>query len=180
MRLAVLATVLVLAAPLAAPLAAHAQMAPAAPAPACAATDKDLPAELAAWPRKAQLTAATGAAGLDKAALTPGQAYVATLAPTPDVTYGVQPEKPGGTVSRGGLFALDIPTVGSYVVALGAGAWIDLLKGDVAQRSTGHGRGPACTTLRKMVTFDLTPGRYVVQISANAEANLPIMVAAKP
>jgi len=26
----------------------------------------------------------------------------------------------------------------------------------------------------------LQPGRYVVQISANAEASLPIMVAAKP
>ena len=112
--------------------------------------------------------------------LVPGQAYVATLAPTPDVTFVVQPEKPGGTVSKGGIFAVDIATAGSYVIALGTGAWIDLLKGDGAQRSTGHGRGPACTTLRKMVTFDLQPGRYVVQISANAEPTLPIMIAAKP
>jgi len=162
------------------PFAASAQMALAAPAPACAAVDKDLPAELAGWIAKKDLIAAKGVADLDKAVLVPGQAYVASLAPTPDVTYVVQPEKPGGTVSRGGLFAIDVPAAGSYVIALGSAAWIDVLKGDQAQRSTGHGRGPACTTLRKMVTFDLPPGRYVVQISANAEATLPIMIARKP
>jgi hypothetical protein len=176
MRLLALATVLVLAAP----LAAHAQMAPNAPAVACAALDQDLPAELAAWPAKKELVGARGVADLEKAVLTPGQAYVATLAPTPEVTYVVQPEKPGGTVSKGGLFAVDIPAAGSYVIALGSGAWIDLLKGDAAQRSVAHGRGPACTSVRKMVTFDLQPGRHVVQISANADLTLPILVAAKP
>lgn len=176
MRLTVLAALALLATP----FAASAQMAPAAPAPACATMDKDLPAELSAWTAKKDLTAAKGVQDLDKAVLTPGQAFVAALAPTPEVTYIVQPEKPGGTVSKGGLFAVDIVTAGTYTIALGTGAWIDVLKGDAAQRSTGHDRGPACITLRKMVTFDLQPGRYVVQISANAEANLPIMVAAKP
>ena len=177
MRLPVLA----LATVLATPFAASAQMAPApAPAPACAAMDKDIPAELAGWTDKAALSAATSAAGLSKAALVPGKAYLATLAPTPDVAYTVQPEKPGGTVSKGGLFSLTIDKAGAYVIALGSGAWIDVLKDGAGARSTAHGRGPACTTLRKMVTFDLQPGRYVVQISANAEASLPIMVAAKP
>lgn len=176
MRIIALATV----AALALPLTAQAQMAPAAPAPACAAMDQDLPADLAAWTAKKDLAAAKGVSELDKAVLAPGQAYVATLAPTPDVTYIVQPEKPGGTVSKGGIFAIDVPAAGSYVIALGTAAWIDVLKGDAPQRSTGHGRGPACSTLRKMVTFDLQPGRYVVQISANAEATLPIMVSLKP
>jgi hypothetical protein len=31
-----------------------------------------------------------------------------------------------------------------------------------------------------MVAFDLQPGRYVVQISANGPAELPIMVALRP
>lgn len=175
MRLPVLALAL-----LAAPLAAYAQMAPAAPATACAALDQDLPAELAAWPSKKELVAARGVSDIDKALLTPGQAYLATLAPTPEVTFPVQPEKPGGTVSKGGLFAFDIAAAGSYVIALGSGAWIDVLKGDEAQRSVAHGRGPACTSVRKMVTFDLQPGRYVVQISANADMTLPILVAARP
>lgn len=161
-------------------MAGPAAFAQAAPEPACAARDADLPADLAAWPAKVPLAAALSAEGLSKAALVPGQAYTAALAPTPDVTYVVQPEKPGGTVSKGGLFSLKVETAGSYVIALGAGAWIDLLKDGQAQRSTAHGRGPACSTVRKMVTFDLTPGDYVVQISANAEASLPILVSRKP
>ncbi len=176
MRFIVLAAVGLLASP----TLAVAQMTPAAPAPACAATDKDLPPELSAWPDKAALTAAVKAGGLDKAVLAPGKAYLATLAPTPDVAFVTQPEKPGGTVSKGGLFAFDVATAGSYAVVLGTAAWVDVLKDGAAVRSTGHGHGPACSTIRKMVTFDLAPGRYVVQISANAGATLPILVAPKP
>lgn len=169
----ILAAGLTLAAP-----AAFAQMAPE-PA-ACAAMDQALPAELAPWPTKAPLAAATSVAGLPNAALVPGQAYAATLSATPDVAYAVQPEKPGGTVSKGGLFSLKVEAAGSYVIALGSAAWIDVLKDGAAQRSTAHGRGPACSSVRKMVTFDLAPGDYVIQISANAQAELPIMVVRKP
>jgi hypothetical protein len=165
---------------LASPLAAYAQMAPATPAPPCAAMDEGLPGELTAWPSKIALTAAKGVSDLDKAVLKPGQAYVATLAATPDVTYVVRPEKPGDAASRGGIFAIDVPAAGAYVVALGSGAWIDVLKGDGVQKSASHSHGPTCSTVRKMVTFDLQPGRYVVQISSAMDATLPILVAAKP
>ncbi|PVM87404.1 homogentisate 1,2-dioxygenase [Caulobacter endophyticus] len=162
-------------------LAAPAALAQVQPDVACApGVEAGLPAELAAWGTKAPLAAATSVVSLPKAALAPGQAYTATLSPTPDVAYAVQPEKPGGTVSKGGLFSLKVETAGSYVIALGTGAWIDVLKDGAAQRSTAHGRGPACSTVRKMVTFDLTPGDYLIQISANAQAELPIMVARKP
>lgn len=175
MRLAlILAAGLALAAP-----AAFAQS--AQPDAACApGVETGLPPELAAWSSKVPLAAATSAADLPKAVLAPGQAYAAALSPTPEVAYAVQPEKPGGTVSKGGLFSLKVEAAGSYVIALGTGAWIDVLKDGVIQRSTAHGRGPACSTVRKMVTFDLPPGDYVIQISANAQAELPIMVARKP
>ncbi|AYV46964.1 homogentisate 1,2-dioxygenase [Caulobacter flavus] len=178
MRLAlILATGLSLAAP-----AAFARSMPASqPDVACApGVEAGLPPELAAWVKKAPLTAATSAAGLPDAMLTPGQAYAAALSPTPEIAYAVQPEKPGGTVSKGGLFSLKVEAAGSYVIALGTGAWIDVLKDGATQRSTAHGRGAACSTVRKMVTFDLAPGDYVIQISANAQAELPIMVARKP
>lgn len=166
---------------LATPLAAGAQeMAPPPPSPACATQDADLPAELKGWTAKVPLAAATGVEGLAQAALAPGQAYLASLPSTPAVTYPVQPEKPGGSVSHGGLFSLTIPAAGTYVVALGTAAWIDLLADGAPVRSASHGRGPACSTLRKMVAFDLQPGRYVVQISANGPAELPIMVAPRP
>lgn len=171
---------LILAGALVAPITASAQMAPAPTPQACGAMDVELPPELAGWTAKAPLAAATVAADLPKASLTPGNAFLATLPSTPDVTYVVQPEKPGGSVSHGGLFDLTVKSAGTYVIALGTGAWIDVLKDGAPLMSGSHGRGPNCTTLRKMVTFDLKPGAYVVQISANGPAELPIMVAKRP
>jgi len=174
---------LIIAGALLSPAAASAQMAPAAPAPTpqqCGAIDVELPPELVGWTAKSPLAAAKVAADLPKASLTPGKAFLATLPSTPDVTYLVQPEKPGGSVSHGGLFDLTVQSAGTYVIALGTGAWIDVLKDGAPMMSGSHGRGPNCTTLRKMVTFDLKPGAYVVQISANGPAELPIMVAKRP
>ncbi len=162
------------------PVAALAQMTPAPAPQACVTMDVELPPELVGWTAKTPLAAATVAADLAKASLVPGKAYLATLPATPTVTYVVQPEKPGGSVSHGGLFDLTVQSAGTYVIALGTGAWIDVLKDGAPMMSGSHGRGPNCTTLRKMVTFDLQPGAYVVQISANGPAELPIMVAKRP
>jgi hypothetical protein len=165
---------------LAAVVMAGAAQAQEAPAPACTVKDADLPAELAGWTAKAPLDAAAGAEGLAKAALVPGQAYQAVLPSTPAVAYAAPPEKPGDPASHGGLFSLTVPAAGTYVVALGAGAWIDVLKDGAPLASVSHGHGPACSTVRKIVGFDLPPGRYVVQISGAGPAQLPIMVGRRP
>ncbi len=158
---------------------AQSQEAPASSA-ACAAMDKNLPADLAAWTSQSPLVAATSSAGLGKAALSPGMAVTAELPQTPQIHFVTQPEKPGGTVSHGGMFELRIDKPGTYVVALGSGAWIDVLKDGRPLMSSAHSRGPECSTLRKMVDFPLEPGRYVLQISANADAKLPILLARRP
>ena len=156
-----------------------AQEAPAA-STSCAAMDKTLPADLAAWTAQTPLAAATSAATLGKARLIPGRAVAADLPRTSDVHFVTQPEKPGGTVSHGGMFELQVDKAGTYVIALGSGAWIDVLKDGKALVSTAHARGPDCSTLRKMVDFPLEPGRYVLQVSANADARLPILLARRP
>jgi hypothetical protein len=163
---------------LTAPAAALAQTAPAS---ACATMDAEVPAELAGWTAKTPLSAASVAADLSKASLTPGKAFLATLPATSSVTYVVAPEKAGDPASHGGLFDLNIPTAGTYVVALGAGAWVDVLRDDGASvRSSSHGHGPACSTVRKIVAFELQPGRHVVQIVGSVPAALSIMVARRP
>jgi homogentisate 1,2-dioxygenase len=65
-------------------------------------------------------------------------------------------------------------------VALGSGAWIDVLKGKAAMASVAHGHGPDCSGIRKMVDFRLSPGRYTLQIAANGEQTLPLMIARLP
>jgi hypothetical protein len=162
------------------PAGALAQEMPQASKASCAAMDKDLSADLGAWTAQTPLAAATSAATLGKATLVPGKAVAAELPQTADVYFVTQPERPGGSVSHGGMFELRIDKAGTYVVALGSGAWIDVLKDGKALTSTAHSPGPACSTLRKMVDFPLEPGRYVLQVSANADARLSILLAKRP
>ncbi|MFV0623464.1 homogentisate 1,2-dioxygenase [Sphingomonas sp. ac-8] len=145
---------------------------------ACASTPAPPPAELAGWSAGRPVRAGATAAG---AALLPiGHGVVATLLPTPKVRYAVRPEKPGGSVSNGGLFAFSVPTAGRYRIALGSGAWIDVLSGTTPATSVAHEHGPDCTGIRKMVDFDLQPGRYLLQVAGNGSPTLPLMVARVP
>ena len=162
------------------PLPAAAQSEMAAQGPACATTDTSLPPALAAWPTKVEMSSAASVADLPKAVVVTGQAARVSLHGTRDVAYPVQPEKPGGSVAHGGLLAFSIDQPGAYRVALSSGAWIDVIKDGQSQISTAHGHGPACSTIRKMVDFTLQPGRYVLQISANADAEISVLVTRAP
>jgi hypothetical protein len=161
---------------LAAPAAGWAQAQP----PACTGAPAPLPPAYAAWAAKSDVNAAGAAADLPKAELVPGKAITAHLMPTRQVAYVVQPEKPGGSVSKGGMFEVKIDTAGVYRFASGSGAWLDVLKDGKILESVNHMGGPACTGIRKMVDFPLEPGRYVLQISANADDTLPFLVLPQP
>lgn len=140
-----------------------------------------LSAALAPWAQPVARAAAGSAAGLAKAGLVVGQALNVTLLATPDVTYPLRPEKPGGSVSYGGLLRLVVTERGAYRVALGSPAWIDLVDAaGAAMVSTGHGRGPACTGVHKMVDFTLAPGAYTLQISANGAPQTEVLVVRQP
>lgn len=157
---------------------AGAQMAPETPA-ACPAPAAP-PAEMAGWTQRTPLTAAAGEKQISKAMLTIGQGVDAALGSTAEVRYVVRPEKPGGSVSHGGMFGFTIADAGTYRVALGSGAWIDVLKDGKAVESSAHGHGPACTGIRKMVDFPLQPGRYVLQVAANGSPSLPLLLTRLP
>lgn len=159
--------------------AAEAQEMPQ-PAQSCAAMDTGLPAYLAGWQTKDSLTSATQASALDAATLPLAQGAIVTLHPTREVTYVTQPEKPGGSVAHGGMVAVSISQAGRYQVSLGSGAWIDMVRDGVFVISAAHAPGPKCSSIRKTVIFPLQPGRYVLQISANADPTLPVMVTLVP
>jgi len=143
--------------------------------PACSAK---VPATgaLAAWNGQTDLQAQADPAGLAAASIRVGQAVRLALLPTPQVRYPVQPEKPGGSVSHGGLVGVQVARAGKYRIALGSGAWIDLVGHGKPVLSIAHGHGPDCTGIRKMVDFDLKPGRYTLQISANADAQTSLLI----
>jgi len=135
---------------------------------------------LAPWSSPSALNAAADATGLRAATLPVGQAGRVTLLSTPQVKYPLRPEKPGGSVSYGGLLSVDIAQAGTYRVALSSGAWIDVVQQGKAMISVAHGHGPECSGVRKMVDFALNPGRHTLQIGANGDAQVTVLVARLP
>lgn len=149
---------------------------PAKPAPACPA-DPVLPPELADWART--VTGDTFYAYGE-----PREAGFPTLGPArtelplhkfESLRYWIAPERKPDPFKYGGLVPIEVKKAGRLVVALDAGAWIDLVRDAKFVASATHGHGPACSGIRKMVEFDVTPGRYVLQISSAPAASIRAM-----
>ncbi|MGE0665613.1 MAG: homogentisate 1,2-dioxygenase [Sphingomonadales bacterium] len=139
-----------------------------------------LPAELSEWAARSPVTSSASEGGLTEARLDVGRGADAALHETGDTHYVIPPEKPGEPASHGGLFTLRIPEAGTYRVALGAKAWIDVVSGGKAVASTAHGHGPECSGIRKIVDFPLSPGLYVLQLAGAAEPSIGILVTKRP
>lgn len=149
-------------------------------APVCAAMDAGLPAELADWNSGAAISTAPGPEHVAHVSLALGKGYAGGLKKKGEVTFSVEPEKPGGSVSYSGLFSFTISEAGNYFVALGSAAWIDVLEDGKALEPASFGHGPECTTIRKKVVFALKPGVHVLQVAGNGADNLRVMVARAP
>ncbi len=150
------------------------------PAPTCPATPVAPPPELAGWAGRVPVSAAVKPDALASAILTPGKGADVALLSTPDVAFPVRPSHPGGSVSYGGLLGFTVTEAGTYRVGIGSGAWLEMVRDGQALVSTAHSPGPACTGLRKMVDFALTPGTYLLEISGNGAASLPVLVTRLP
>ena len=100
----------------------------------------------------------------------------AMLLPAASVTLPVAPGKPAAAGTSSGVFAFEAPAAGRYRVALGAPAWLDVVRGGKALTSVTHGHGPACTGIRKTVDFDLKPGRHLLQIVGSPTPGIDLMV----
>lgn len=135
-----------------------------APAPACA-VPMVAPAPWIGWRNPAPLVAAEAADARPAAILAPGVAASVTLAPERQVAFAVAPGKPGRPISYGGMITLSVPVAGTYRVALGAPAWIDMVRGGMAVVSVAHDHGPACSGIVKMVDFVLPAGPATIELS---------------
>lgn len=142
-------------------------------APACPATPPPEPAGFTGWTAPTPLVAGRDAASAP--ALPVDTAARVSLGDAGAVRYAAAPGHAPAAGSHGGILALTVASAGRYRIALGAGAWIDLVGGTTPLPSVAHGHGPACSTLRKTVDFDLQPGRYLLQLSGNAAPTLTVM-----
>ena len=171
MRVRIIAMSLAAALPtatFAAPAAKPAASCPAAPV---------LPPELADWARGAS-TKTIYAYGDDLGADWSSLGAARTELPLhkfESLRYGVAPDRKPDVYKFGGMIPIDVKRAGRLVVALDAGAWIDLVRDGAIVKSMTHGHGPACSGIRKMVEFDVTQGRYVLQIVNAPTASIHAM-----
>lgn len=150
---------------------APAKKAPANAGPACPAKPV-LPSDLADWSRNVSGKTIYGY-GEPRDIGWPALGAARTelsLHRTESLRYWVAPEREPEVSKFGGMVPIDVKKAGRLVVALDGGAWIDLVHEGAIVKSVTHGHGPACSGIRKMVEFDVTPGRYLLQI-ANAPSD---------
>ncbi|WP_198665910.1 MULTISPECIES: homogentisate 1,2-dioxygenase [unclassified Sphingomonas] len=143
----------------------------------CPETPVAPPADLAGWVRPVPLVAGRDAAHAPT--LAPGQAVTATLSPVATVTTAAASARTAKPAEQGGLFAVSVSAAGRYRIAAGSAAWIDVAADGRPLTSVAHSHGPACSGIRKMVDFDLSPGRYLIQVTGDA-ATLPLMIVRLP
>ncbi len=70
--------------------------------------------------------------------------------------------KPG---TSAGLAALDVPKPGKLDVILSNGTYVDLVRDGRVLKSTSFAMPKDCAGIRKSVTYDVVPGRYIVQLT---------------
>lgn len=155
-------------------IAGHSQ---AAETPAaCPATPVAPPAEFAAWTGAQPLTAAITPAEAQGVALPIGTARKLALAFGAQVTYAAAPERLDAGAGKAGLVGFTVAKAGVYRVALSAGAWIEVIRDGKLAKSVAHGHGPECSGIRKIVDFQLAPGRYVLQLTASDQPEVTALI----
>lgn len=133
-------------------------------APQCTVTDAALPDNLAGWIAPANGLGVNQAVTLD----------AGDVAKLPGVPAGA---KPGGAA----MIGFRIETAGRYGIALDQRGWIDVVpgvSGGEALKSTQHGHGPDCSSIRKIVRYDLQPGVYRLYVTGLKKPSAKVMLVA--
>ena len=105
----------------------------------------------------------SGASSAEGGVLVPGKAAQVALQQGKDGKYS-------------GKATVDVPSAGTYAVSLGSAAWIDLAENGQVISSIGHGHGPACSGIRKIVRFTLHPGRHEVLLSRSNQERVQVLI----
>jgi hypothetical protein len=98
-------------------------------------------------------------------ALKTGKAYTIALAPAPSVHLEGAIRRIPKSRTWAGIASLDVTTRGKLTIALSSATYVDLIRDGIVLTSVDHARTEACPTMHKTVTFDVVPGRYIVQLT---------------
>jgi hypothetical protein len=107
-----------------------------------------------------------------------GREALLPLKPAAGVDFKPALARPAKDGTFGGYFPLDVAKAGRYRVALSQAAWLDAVQKGQRLKPLDHAHAPNCSGIAKIVTFDLQPGRYWLQLSNAKDASIGVEVAA--
>lgn len=116
-----------------------------------------------------------------------GRTVELTPMPVANVRLAVQPSKPlSGSHVASGTF--QVKTAGTYQVAAGGATapvrplWLDVAGTDRKPlKSAAHGHGATCSSITKVVEFQLTPGIYTfLATGLTSAAPVRVLIVRKP
>lgn len=97
-------------------------------------------------------------------------------AAAPEIGRPVTLSLENGAASR----PLRIAEAGRYGIAADGKVWIDVRANGAPLASVGHGHGPACSGIRKIVWFTLAAGAYELALSKAETASVRLLVVRAP
>ena len=106
-------------------------------------------------------------------ALKPGTVTGISLLPKDEVRFAV------GDVTRtgyAGVAAVDVATAGTLQVLVSNRTFVDLVRDGKALELAGEPGHSDCPGAHKSLTFAVTPGRYLLQLSGSAERDIAIAI----
>ena len=75
---------------------------------------------------------------------------------------------------------VEITEAGRYGIAADGKVWIDVIANAAPVASVGHGHGPACSGIRKIVWFNLPVGTYELALSKAEVARVRLLIVRPP
>ncbi len=126
----------------------------------------------------AEPVAPTCAAAADLGA-TPFAAWTLPVndrAAAPEIGHPMALTFENGAASR----PLRITEAGRYGIAADGKVWIDVRANAAPLASVGHGHGPACSGIRKIVWFTLAVGTYELALSKAEATSVRLLVVRAP
>ncbi len=144
-----------------------------APAEACATIAEP-------WRAPREIAAARHAAGAAQARFAVGEAVRLALHPDGEVAYLTLPKGEGEAASFGGMASFAVEQAGTYRVGLSEPVWVDVVQDGKPAETVRFGPGPACSGIRKAVSFTLAPGPHVIEISGGTTATAGVIVERLP
>jgi hypothetical protein len=141
---------------------------------ACPASAEPVPPALAGWTAGPPMAAAAEPVSAPVAPI--GEPVEVALRSAADFKPAVSATRAAAADSHGGLVAIDVGRAGRYRVVLSNASWVEIVSKGSAIASTGHGHGPRCSGMRKIVDFDLPAGRHLIQLTGSPDATVRLMV----